>query len=108
MIHIYLTWHVFERWFKILFPYGAFLLSKVQEGKKRRIQRFGGRIENMLEFTTARTLFLLENSSQLTPFGLLPHSYSATPRSLNIPIQPLTLGLSITLLPTLGNVTATC
>lgn len=40
MIHIYLTFYMFEC-FLVLFPYDTFLLSKVQERKKGRIQRFG-------------------------------------------------------------------
>lgn len=35
MIHIYLTFRVFECLLKLLVPYGAFLLSEVQERKKR-------------------------------------------------------------------------
>ena len=40
MIHMYLAFYMFKC-LLVLFPYDAFLLSKVQERKKRRIQRFG-------------------------------------------------------------------
>lgn len=108
MIHIYLMFYLFCL-FKLLFPYDAFLLSKVQE-RKKEFKYLGGRIKNALEFTTAKASFMLENSELYSLWLAILFLPQLFPTSSNISIQPLplTLGLSITLLLSLGYMTPTC